>query len=65
MFIGEIVAVNIDENLLDKDGKLCMEKANLICYSHGEYWNLKESLGYYGYSVTKKKNLKRKNLSKG
>ncbi|WP_010251949.1 flavin reductase family protein [Acetivibrio cellulolyticus] len=59
MFIAEIVAVDIDEKLLDKDGKLCMERAELICYSHGEYWTLDKSLGYFGYSVTKKSNLKR------
>ncbi|MFZ5990117.1 MAG: flavin reductase family protein [Bacillota bacterium] len=59
MFIAEIVAVNIDEKLLDKDGKLHMEKAELICYSHGEYWTLEKSLGFFGYSVTKRKVLKR------
>ncbi len=62
MFIGEIVAVNVDERLLDSKGKLCMEKADLICYSHGEYYNQKNSLGYFGYSVTKKKTLKRTDL---
>lgn len=60
MFISEIVAVNVEEKLLDKDGKLCMDRAGLICYSHGEYWTLDKSLGYFGYSVTKKSTLKRK-----
>jgi len=59
MFISEVVAVNVDEKLIDKKGKLCLDKADLICYSHGEYWSLKKSLGYFGYSITKKKNLKR------
>lgn len=59
MFIAEIVAVDIDEQLLDKSGKLCIDKANLVCYSHGEYWSLDKSLGYFGYSVTKKTKLKR------
>ena len=58
MFIGEIVAVNIYEKLLNKNGKLCLEKADLICYSHGEYWSLEKSLGYFGFSVTRRKNLK-------
>jgi len=63
MFIGEIVAVNVDEKLIDEKGKLhLVDKAGLICYSHGEYYSLEKSLGYFGYSVTKKKNLKR-NLS--
>ncbi|MDP4180386.1 MAG: flavin reductase family protein [Bacillota bacterium] len=59
MFVAEIVAVNVDENLLNEKGKMCLERAGLICYSHGEYWSLKKSLGYFGYSITKKKNLKR------
>ncbi len=59
MFIGEIVAVNVDDSLLDEKGKLCLERADLICYSHGEYWSLEKSLGYFGFSVTKRKNLKR------
>jgi len=64
MFVAEIVAVDVDENIINESGKLCIEKSDLICYSHGEYWSLKEPLGYFGYSVTKKVNLKRMNLSK-
>jgi len=60
MFMGEVVAVNIDEKLLDKNGRLCLEKAGLVCYLHGEYMSLDRSLGYFGFSVTKKKNLKRR-----
>lgn len=63
MFIAEIVAVNVDERLLDKSARLNMGKADLICYSHGEYWSLEKPLGYFGYSITKKKVLKR-NLKK-
>lgn len=59
MFIGEVVAVNVDEELIDEKGKLHMGKAGLICYSHGEYWNLKKVLGFFGFSVAKRKNLKR------
>ncbi|MCX7745694.1 MAG: flavin reductase family protein [Clostridia bacterium] len=59
LFIAEVVAVNVKEKLLDEKGKLHMDKAGLICYSHGEYWTLDKSLGYFGYSVTKRKNLKR------
>lgn len=58
MFIAEIVAVNVDERLLDEKGKLHLGKAGLICYSHGEYWSLKESIGYFGYSITKRKSVK-------
>ena len=59
MFIGEIVATNVDESLLDKNGKLELHKADLICYSHGEYYSIEKSLGFFGFSVAKRKNLKR------
>jgi flavin reductase (DIM6/NTAB) family NADH-FMN oxidoreductase RutF len=59
MFIAEITAVSVDEELIDEKGKLDIGKADLVCYSHGEYWSLEKSLGYFGYSVTKRKNLKR------
>lgn len=64
MFIAEVVAVNVDEELLNESGKLCLEKAGLITYSHGEYWSLKSCLGFFGYSVQKKKNLKRNKKTK-
>jgi hypothetical protein len=31
-----------------------MKKADLIAYSHGEYFSLGEKLGKFGYSVAKK-----------
>lgn len=60
MFIGEIVAVDVDESLLDDSGKLQLDKADLICYSHGEYWSLEKSLGFFGYSVASEEVLKRR-----
>jgi len=55
LFLAEIVAVNVDDKLVDERGKLHMEKAELVCYSHGEYWSLAKSLGFFGYSVAKRK----------
>ncbi len=54
MFIAEILCVNVEEKLLDKSGKLHLDKADLICYNHGEYSALSESLGHFGFSVRKK-----------
>lgn len=59
MFLAEVVATNVDEALLDEKGKLDLHKADLICYSHGEYYSLAKSLGFFGYSVAKRTNLKR------
>lgn len=58
MFIAEIVAVNVDDSLLNEKGKLCLEKAELICFSHGEYWSLEKPLGYFGFAVNKKKTVR-------
>ena len=54
MFISEVVAVNVDDKYIDKNGKFDMEKCNLIAYSHGEYYKLGEKLGKFGFSVKKK-----------
>ncbi len=59
MFISEICCVNVDESLLDEKDKLHLDKADLICYSHGEYWTLKESIGHFGYSIRKKEVIQR------
>lgn len=61
MFIADIVAVNVAEDFIDKDGKLHLDKANLVAYSHGEYFKLGEKLGAFGFSVRKKKKKKRYN----
>jgi flavin reductase (DIM6/NTAB) family NADH-FMN oxidoreductase RutF len=59
MFIAKIVAVQVDETLLNEKGKLELEKAGLICYSHGKYWSLGEELGFFGYSVARKTGIER------
>jgi flavin reductase (DIM6/NTAB) family NADH-FMN oxidoreductase RutF len=58
MFLAEIVAVNVDESIINEKGKLSLEKADPICYSHGEYWSVEKPLGYFGFSVNKKKTVR-------
>ena len=56
MFVAEVLCSHIDEALFDEKDKIHFEKANLISYSHGEYFSLsKEAIGKFGYSVMKKK----------
>ncbi|MBP3579980.1 MAG: flavin reductase family protein [Clostridia bacterium] len=64
MFIADIVGVSVDEKLLDEKGKLCLSKANLAAYAHGEYFELGRKIGSFGYSVRKKSASKSKNLKK-
>ena len=53
MFLAEIVAVNVDDNYVDEEGKLSLEKTGLIAYSHGNYYTLGRNVGFYGFSVCK------------
>jgi flavin reductase (DIM6/NTAB) family NADH-FMN oxidoreductase RutF len=59
MFMAEIQRVNVDEHLLDKNGKLHLDQANLLAYVHGEYFGLGKKYGTFGYSVRKKKKKKK------
>lgn len=55
MFMADIVGVNAAKELLDENGRLCLDRARLLAYSHGEYYALGRRLGSFGYSVRKKK----------
>ncbi len=60
MFVAEVLGVTVNEKLLDNKGKFDLRAADLISYSHGEYFTLGEKIGKFGYSVAKKKTTKRK-----
>ncbi len=55
MFLADILCVNVDENLIDKDGKLCLDKAKLCAFAHGEYYSLGRKIGNFGFSVAGKR----------
>ncbi len=55
MFLAEVVAVHVDERYLNENQKFELGKAEPMVYSHGEYYQLGELLGTFGYSVKKKK----------
>ena len=60
MFVGEIVAVKVQEELLDDAGKLTIEKAKLVCYNHGDYHAIGKKLGFFGFSIAAPDVLKRR-----
>lgn len=66
MFIADVVNVAVDESLIDaQSGKLDLQRAGLLCYSHGEYFAVGDLVGTFGYSVkgsTKRKELRRGSL---
>lgn len=55
MFLAEVTAVLVDGTYMDEKGTFHLNQAGLIAYSHGEYFELGETLGRFGYSVRKKK----------
>ena len=64
MFLAEIVAVDVDERLIDKNGKMDLVKAELLAYTHGEYFALGERLGSFGFSVKKQRTKPRRPKAK-
>lgn len=64
LFLADIVAVTVNEELVDQNGKLHLDAANLLAYAHGEYFALGKKLGKFGYSVQKKKRKPKKKTSK-
>ena len=50
MFLGRVVAVHVDEHLLEREGNIDYEKARPIVYNQGQYWNLGKVVGSYGFS---------------
>lgn len=55
MFFADIVGTDVAQECINKDGKLEIEKCNLLAYAHGTYFALGKQLGTFGYSVKKKK----------
>lgn len=64
LFLAEVLCSHIDEKLIDENGKIHFEWANLITYSHGEYFPMpKTAIGSFGYSVAKKATVERKKIA--
>lgn len=59
MFIAKVVNVQVDERYVTEDGKLDMASMNLISYTHGQYFDVNNPRGFFGWSVRRKKVIKR------
>jgi flavin reductase (DIM6/NTAB) family NADH-FMN oxidoreductase RutF len=56
MFIANVVGVHADERYINKEsGLFDLQSAKLMTYSHGKYYSIGEQLGFFGFSVQKKK----------
>lgn len=59
MFIADIKAIYVNEEMME-EGKLCINRAHLAAYAHGEYYTLGKRIGKFGFSVKKKAPPKKK-----
>lgn len=55
MFIADILSTRVEDTIIDKDGRLRLDKAELMAFAHGEYFGLGKKIGYFGFSAAKKK----------
>ncbi len=56
MFIAEVVNVQADEKYINPETLAFeLERANLLVYTHGHYYETGKQIGRFGWSVTKKK----------
>ena len=55
MFVAEVTAVQVTEQLISEGGRLALETPGLVAYAHGGYYMLGKKLGHFGFSVRKKK----------
>ncbi|MBQ9162951.1 MAG: flavin reductase family protein [Clostridia bacterium] len=60
LFLAEIVAVDVDTDIIDSNGKLRLDKAGLAAFAHGEYFELGRRLGRFGFSTDKSKSTNKK-----
>ncbi len=61
MFLAEITGINVEEKYIDSKGKLNLQQCGLMAYAHGEYFSLGRKLGDFGFSVRKKKTVRKSN----
>lgn len=60
MFIAEVVNVIADDRYInDETGAFSLKESNPLIYSHGHYFKMGKPIGKFGWSVEKKKKVKR------
>lgn len=55
LFLADVLAVHVEEELVDDHGRLRMDQCHLAAYAHGEYFALGKKVGSFGFSVRKKR----------
>lgn len=61
MFLADVVNVKVDDAYLDSEtGKFNLKQAGPIAYMHGNYYQLGQLIGKFGWSVESKKTKKKR-----
>ncbi len=55
LFLARVEGVTVTENCIDADGKFRLDRADLLCFAHGEYFSLGKRQGHFGWSIRKRK----------
>ena len=50
LFLAEVVAVHVDDDVLDARGRIKADAVDPLSYVDGDYWTLRERVGRYGFS---------------
>jgi flavin reductase (DIM6/NTAB) family NADH-FMN oxidoreductase RutF len=53
VFMADIVSVSCREDIIDENGKMHFDRADLLAYAHGEYYGLGDVVGRFGFSTDK------------
>ncbi len=64
LILADIVAVNVDESIIDESGRLNLARAGLCAFGHGEYYALTDPIAKFGCSAAKKKPAEKKPVNK-
>lgn len=59
MFLAEVLAVHADEEYMDENNRFDLNRARPMVYSHGEYLGIGKKLGTFGYSVKKRRKVRK------
>lgn len=60
VFMADIVGISCREDIVDEKGKMHFDRADLLAYAHGEYYELGEVVGRFGFSTDKPKKVDEK-----
>jgi flavin reductase (DIM6/NTAB) family NADH-FMN oxidoreductase RutF len=51
LFLGKVVAVQVDQEILNEQGEADLSRAELFAYAGHRYWTLGQLLGTHGFSA--------------